>query len=392
MKGKFDFGLCIVSLLCAGAGCALCFHALGQMETSAMGRILWSGLFFSVPLLFVLLGCFLLETIRKKKMRFLRAWNRMVSVGLAVLFGFLCGAGGQAVYMLSHKSVSGDVDLVLMLDGSNSMEGYQETCVTAAGQLIEQMDERCRIQAISFSALVLGSTPLLSMDQEGKEYIKTFLDEADVMGGTNFNEPLRMAESVLEENQEEGRIQAAVMLTDGEGELDEAVKESFLNQGIRLSVIRIVTGEAAGEATDALLQFAEDTGGFHTEVESVDGTIDGEKMIQAFRETFQATSGLYMGEGFLAIGEAEKPVLWHLAVRAVFLALYGVLVGIVYYQRQNVGQILSNAAVGLLTAVLISVLGMTGTDDGFVSAAVFCLLLFGMYTTQYPAKEGEGHV
>ena len=151
---------------------------------------------------------------------------------LAAAAGFLAGAGGQALYMISAFEKNPAMDMVLLLDGSGSMEDEKEGCDKAARALLDQMDENSRAQVVSFAATVLGNTDLLPMDEtERKDTVTDFIRSIDVIGGTEFGQPLTFALNSLRENKEEQRAQAVILLSDGEGPLPDSLKEEYIKEG-----------------------------------------------------------------------------------------------------------------------------------------------------------------
>ena len=122
--------------------------------------------------------------------------------------------------------------MVLLLDGSGSMEDEKEGCDKAARALLDQMDENSRAQVVSFAATVLGNTDLLPMDEtERKDTVTDFIRSIDVIGGTEFGQPLTFALNSLRENKEEQRAQAVILLSDGEGPLPDSLKEEYIKEG-----------------------------------------------------------------------------------------------------------------------------------------------------------------
>ena len=49
MKKNFDRIVLVLTLLLGGAGCAFCLMIYGRTAQDTWGRIIWSGLFFSLP-------------------------------------------------------------------------------------------------------------------------------------------------------------------------------------------------------------------------------------------------------------------------------------------------------------------------------------------------------
>ena len=116
-----------------------------------------------------------------------RTGRRLVSVALAAVLGFGIGAGGQALYMLSitESEERQAVDLVLLLDGSGSMQDKKRTAFSGR-RLIRGMEEENRMAAAAFAAVVLGNTDLTDMDETGKDELTEFIRGIDIVGGTDL--------------------------------------------------------------------------------------------------------------------------------------------------------------------------------------------------------------
>ena len=382
MKKNFDRIVLVLTLLLGGVGCAFCLMIYGRTAQDTWGRIIWSGLFFSLPFVTSLLGSYLAEALQSRRFTVLRKRGRIFTMILAAASGFLVGAGGQALYMISAFEKNPAMDIVLLLDGSGSMEDEKEGCDKAARALLDQMDENSRAQVVSFAAAVLGNTDLLPMDEAGKDTVTDFIRSIDVIGGTEFGQPLTFALNSLRENKEEQRAQAVILLSDGEGPLPDSLKEEYIKEGLLLYTIRIDTGTKPTADTEKLIDMAKSTGGFDTLI-PVDksGQADTQELISAFGEAFTATREIGMGEQMIVFGNMNGSVIFRFLIRTLVFALYAVLVGAIYYRSLQPEQILGNLTAGLLLSVLVTLFGQIGLETPVLSAVLFCVLIFCAYTT-----------
>lgn len=382
MKKNFDRIVLVLTLLLGGAGCAFCLMIYGRTAQDTWGRIIWSGLFFSLPFVTSLLGSYLAEALQSRRFTVLRKRGRIFTMILAAASGFLVGAGGQALYMISAFEKNPAMDIVLLLDGSGSMEDEKEGCDKAARALLDQMDENSRAQVVSFAAAVLGNTDLLPMDEAGKDTVTDFIRSIDVIGGTEFGQPLTFALNSLRENKEEQRAQAVILLSDGEGPLPDSLKEEYIKEGLLLYTIRIDTGTKPTADTEKLIDMAKSTGGFDTLI-PVDksGQANTQELISAFGEAFTATREIGMGEQMIVFGNMNGSVIFRFLIRTLVFALYAVLVGAIYYRSLQPEQILGNLTAGLLLSVLVTLFGQIGLETPVLSAVLFCVLIFCAYTT-----------
>lgn len=393
MKQRFDRLALALTLLFSAAGCLLCVLAEEGLAGDAWGKILWTGMFFALPFVGSLLGSFLAEALQSRRFTVLRRRGRILTLVLAAVTGLLAGGGGQALYMLSPLETQKAVDMVLLLDGSGSMEEKKENCDEAAEALLAQMDENSRAQVVSFAAAVLGNTELLPMDDAGKETLTDFIRDIDVIGGTEFGQPLSFARNTLEEHREEGRTQAVVLLSDGEGALPDSLETDYKDAGLVLYTIRIDSGTEETEETKKLIRMAEGTGGFDTLIPvDADGRAETGDLTEAFSQVFEATRDFGLGSQMIVYGGIPSLFVLRFLIRTLVFGLYAVMVGAIYYRRMSAGQLLGNLASGAALAVLVTLCGQLGLENPIPSCVLFCLLVFAAYTTYDYDEEVEGYV
>ena len=391
MKTIFDRWMLFLTVFLSACGCAVCLFMLETTADNPFGRILWSGLFFSVPLLCGVAGSYLSELIHRRKFSVKRTGRRLVSVALAAVLGFGIGAGGQALYMLSitESEERQAVDLVLLLDGSGSMQDKKEDCFQAAEDLIRGMEEENRAAAAAFAAVVLGNTVLTDMDETGKDELTEFIRGIDIVGGTDFEAPLNLAADLLLDQKAEGRRQAVILLSDGEGPVSEETEKRYISEDIALYTVRIVSDDEIRPDEQRVIDLAQNTGGSDTEIRAgEDGSVRVEELLEAFRGAVSRTGGAEMSDRMLVYGETGKGFLWCAFIRILVCLLYAVLAGYVYYRKMNRTQLAGNLISGMILAVLIIVSGQLGLGSPLLSAVFFCVLIFAAYTT-YDTEEGE---
>lgn len=380
-----------LTVFLSACGCAVCLFMLETTADNPFGRILWSGLFFSVPLLCGVAGSYLSELIHRRKFSVKRTGRRLVSVALAAVLGFGIGAGGQALYMLSitESEERQAVDLVLLLDGSGSMQDKKEDCFQAAEDLIRGMEEENRMAAAAFAAVVLGNTDLTDMDETGKDELTEFIRGIDIVGGTDFEAPLNLAADLLLDQKAEGRRQAVILLSDGEGPVSEETEKRYISEDIALYTVRIVSDDEIRPDEQRVIDLAQNTGGSDTEIRAgEDGSVRVEELLEAFRGAVNRTGGAEMSDRMLVYGETGKGFLWCAFIRILVCLLYAVLAGYVYYRKMNRTQLAGNLISGMILAVLIIVSGQLGLGSPLLSAVFFCVLIFAAYAT-YDPEEGE---
>lgn len=394
MKKK-SFGLlawlCSVAGSLIGAGLAIQMDL--DVDAPAEERTMWMGLFFVAIFVGGFLGLNLgLALDRRRKVLRPRLWPVSFLLSGALLFG--AGFGGQLLFMRAEEEITipTEVDLVLLLDASGSMDIYTTPRTEAACQFVDSLDEDCRLQVISFTCRgdqpAMDQSPMLEMDSQGKDTLKEMIAGIDHQGGTDFNAPLRLALDTLDKEGRKKCDKAVIMLTDGYGEdmpdLDEELTDDYLDDEVKLMTIRISDSNDLYGAPEALVEMAEETGGFDTWLEpNRDGSVDTDDMLDAFEEAFQAVTEMRPidSDGFLI--SSEETSVYQLLVRTATLLVCAFLFGLGYF-----GRIQWKAILNLILAAVLSVLISQLEVDTIIGAAMTCLMLAGAYVT-FVVEEGE---
>ena len=197
------------------------------------------------------------------------------------------------MYSKEEVVVSASADVVLLLDASGSMEssGYHGARTDAGCQFVESLGEDNRMQAVSFAGKVLDSSSLLDMGAQGKHVLTQFIQGIDSVGTTDFNQPLETAMQTLTQEGRADAGKAVILLTDGEGSLDNDIVSVYKNGDVKVFTIRISSSSNMSTEARALAELAADTDGFDVQLTpKADGTVDAADMLEAFQEAFQATT------------------------------------------------------------------------------------------------------
>lgn len=375
----------ILSWLLSFAGACLCAWlasgAWGNVN-GAKEYILWSGAFFAA----IFIGGFgglQLSLALNRRCRPLRPKRWLSAFAACAALIFAAGAGGQALFMLSSEEVqitSSSVDMVLLLDASGSMDesGYSRPRTEAASQFVDALSPDHTLQAVAFASTVIDSTQLLALDDAGKQSLKAFISAIDSVGMTDFNEPIKMAVDTLSTQTQPERNKAILLLTDGEGDLDDDVVSSLVNSDIRVFSVRIDDSGSLSSRARALVDLAEATGGFDTCLRpDREGNVDTADLLAAFQAAFEASTEdqLVMKEELLISSETAS--IYQLLIRLATLVVCGILFGVGFYAQLKVSALLFNALSGAALTVAVSLLG----GSTALCILLCCLLLASAYVT-----------
>lgn len=383
---KFSVSAWAASLIGSLLGAVIMAPSNWPLDSSK-SRVIWAGAFFLVVFLCGFLGLQLaLRLSRKYKVALRRNWIIALLLAGVMLFGL--GAGGQALFMYSKETVfiPAEVDMVMLLDASGSMdaEGYSIPRTNAACQFVDSLGSTNNLQAISFAATVLNSSPLSVMDDAGKQSLKEFIQSIDSTGNTFFNAPLKEALRTLQTNGRESANKAVILLTDGlpldwnEG-IPSDIINGYLSSNVKIFSIRISKLTVLDPRAQALADFAISTGGSDTQlIPNADGSIDAADMLAAFQNAFQATSETKVNMKNDLLVCSDGATAWQILVRAVTMMLCAIVFGFGYFGKIHIKTMLLNILMGFILAGLVTLLGGVGYS---ICAPLLCLMMAAAYVS-----------
>ncbi|MBN1995039.1 MAG: VWA domain-containing protein [Anaerolineae bacterium] len=165
------------------------------------------------------------------------------------------------------RQVKKPVDLVLVIDTSGSMSGEKITAArNSLAQFINLLDNRDRVQVITFSSEVNNLTPLSPLADK-REDLTRRVSAIIEQGDTRLYDAALIAYNDLQTNGAPKHIRAVVILSDGEdtasthalAEVMAAMGNAGGEGGHAIKLFTIAYGNDAN--TDILRQIAELTGG-----------------------------------------------------------------------------------------------------------------------------------
>lgn len=410
---NFDGIMCAVTILFTALGGEICACIRPDKPT---GLIVWSMLFYTVPLLLGVCGILATEKWRDRYYVIHRRGKRWHSFAAALGVGIILGGAGQLLYGFTIETTEevidggpieqGASDIVLLMDYSGSMRNgtmdRTDSAEKAAIMLVEGLEEECRLQVIPFAGRAFEEgTQLRSMDEEGKKDTIDFLSNIDHEGGTDFDAALWAAYSALtlNGNSASGTAganpnQVVILMTDGQDSVGSAVRSNYLAQDcdIRLYSVRFVSDDSRSSKDRELISLVERTGGFDTEIKvNADGNISIDELLEALQTVIEGEVETREVERYtwgmqnLTYG-SESLNIYRRILRVLVFFLYGVAVTWVYYYRITFKGILFNLAAAVALMLLVP------TMSAYGASWLFVLVFWTAYTRYYPAEGGRNDV
>lgn len=400
MKKKFDFLMVMLTVLFASFGIGLVGGISTMMDQSAF----WSGmisalLFFTVPVITGYLGLRIALLIHRKKFVIKDSAGSIKALAIALLFSALTGCAGQLIYAIEWQTYTTEKiietkmkgsHVVMLMDISGSMLDERPACVEAACQLIDGLDETTSMQFVPFAATVddQNVSAFVSLTADNKITLQTLIRNANMAGGTNFNQPLEMAIETLEKNQKQDYRNMILMLTDGSAPLDESVKTAISGSDIELFTIRITDGAIDSDPdVQALIQLA--SMDFPVSAQS-DGSIDVTVILDNFRAALNSSRVVTEEHKKLALGSdlvfaANMQDFWWRPIVQIFvLGIFSVLISLAYYGKLGRVSFVLSLATGILCGIVLVI-------EAELYAMLLIFLCFGAYTI-YEIEEAPANV
>lgn len=389
MRRKFGLTIFLTTALFAGAGTILWALDDPVFSESVGGAILTGAGFFAWTLFWGCAGMELGVWLRRGNCRVDGRRGPVVSLLLAIVLGAGIGAVTETIYAVDYVTYTRTVDvdtqlsgrhIVFLIDGSASMMEERDVCVEAACKLIDSLDENTFVQTMAFASAIAerNVSQFLPMTAENRKAMQDFMRGMDLAGGTNFNIPLRRALETLYGHRDDEYSQIILMLTDGEGELDSDVVQTFSDPDneIHLFTVRITGEEDVSPMTQSLINLAELDFPIR---QNGSGSVDVSAVLDAFGAALASTTTVIEEHTKLGFSTAvffreEKTAHWWniFACLAGFAAI-SLAACYLYYGQVSRGQLLFHLALGAAIGAVLFV-------DRTVWMILYCGVGLGAFT------------
>lgn len=390
MKKRFG----ILSLVLSGIGSALGFGGIyyglyNLLSRSTIGCAVLVGAAMTAALLGGFWGMRVGQFAIRQTHRLIQP---KTYIALALIGAFLLGACGQLVFGLERKPTrstikvpveGGEANVIILLDGSDSMADKLDDCRDAIGTFLDSLNESISAQCAVFSYDVKepNRSALLPMTGDNKGSLKSVLQNASCIGGTEYNAPLAHAIATLEENRQENRRSVILLVTDGASPVDSGIKEA-LKSGIDLITVRLNDSDPLSRELGALA----------TKDIPMTDSIDGALICDAFWslfgynvETIESPGSLGLGTDLIFDRNVNHP--WRTATRIVMLALFSLLAALAYYGKPNILSLLLHPVLGVCCALVY----VADAEFGLIAMILSITCAYTIYEITAP-REVIGNV
>lgn len=386
MKKKFGFLMWMLSAAVTAAVFSLwiMINPIQHVDTVLSG-VLYSIAYFASFLLCGFGAVRLAIWIGRKKYQVNTAGMGKRLVAVLVMVAMLGGIG-QLLYSIEKQKYTKEIiiddtlkglHLAVLMDVSGSMKEEREGCVEAVCELIEGMDEANSMQFIAFSGTVTdrGESAFLPLTAANKITLQDMVRSINMVGGTNFDEPLDKAIATLQDNMDPDYSSLIIMVTDGDAPIDSRIANVLTDpdSGIELFTLRITDGSSSVSAdVQAMIDMAAMD---FPIVQQADGTVDVTAVQDAFREALNYQRVIEEEHEKLGLGKTlvfstmDKTLWWRPVIQVVVLALYALLVSVAYYGKPSVISAVLNLALGAVSGLLLA----TGVYMGAYALFIVCV-------------------
>lgn len=332
------------------------------------------------------------------KIKIHKSPGQIAALILAIVIIICAGAGGQALFLLTRTEYvsGGDVDAVLLLDASGSMDmnGYSDPRTEAATAFVDGLDGSTYLKLISYAACVLDETQLLDMGSSSdKTTAADFIEAIDSTGTTDYNAALEAAVETFKTDSDvrDDTVKAVILLTDGLSDedsvdIDSSIAQDFEDYGIKLYIIRIAESGTDTGNIESILNIVDSSGGSDQIIDpSSDGDENAQKILEAFESAFEEASysKTGLGEGYIMILSQDLTFFQVLIIFITFL-LCAVFFQIGYYAKTDGVSLIINLVCAAVVCIVILAAG-----GNFIVRIIFAALLIGTALVSPNIEEKE---
>ena len=327
--------------------------------------------------------CLLVRSRRKVRVKIPPMFAKGGVIFLLLIF--LLGFFGQTVYsahIVQKRTVEADTEIVLLMDSSYSMEQYEREAETAAGTLIDSMQENAALALGMFTTEITQSWPLEVMDKTGKKDMSSRVKLNIADSGTSLTKALRWAYDTLQPDVGSSKNLMTVIISDGNSPIYPEAGQMLADAGVKVYSVRLSDKE--DRFTQDFVDYVKSTGGFDTVFDDP-GDKDALKALTAeFGGVPEEDMSNRLGpfefadEYVLYDGSSEFGVgAFQLAVRFAFFLLLGLLVQLLCFRKITLPSV-AFCMGGAVAATFISTLcGQYGLT--VIAVAVIALMIYTVF-------------
>lgn len=369
MKKNLKVSILLFSL--AGAASGICISELLIMQLN-IPAVIKMGLYFGIPIILADIGAIISEGTMPLFIRENDAVMKKcmaLSVAISIVGGFGIPMLGQYLYQI--KFVRSDINAVIVLDCSASMDEIKQKAAEGVLGIISEMrdtDSAALIEFASGSELAVNTAVLT---QENREKFNKVLQAGptnDIGQLTNFDNAVNLAADTVKNSAGNENIyrNLVFMITDNDGGfISDESAEALKNTGAVYFNLSITNA-----ASSSVKDLAAATGGAVAENCSPDD----------MREVLRNQIKYYVDNSRLLInrpltGDMSNMVWYHISLSAGMIFLLGALMCLTYTILINRRDILHlyNLAGGLAGAGFIAVNYLIGME--YLSAVMIVLAI-----------------
>ena len=333
-------------------------------------NVILVGIYFGCFAFFVCLMCLLAELIKPKLTGILWAsknskLNFFVILPAVLIIMFGVGCLTQFIYSLDpgDKANKEIQDYVILMDNSGSMVDTdpRNVRVQEIDKLVEELGDDKRIAYFAFTEVTDEKVPLDYVTPKTKDKIHNAITETVSSGMTDIQLALDTALESVEDDIDPNRKMAVILVSDGwsDGYYDEIIRTCNEKD---ISIHSVGMGVSMFGDSSLLSELADETGGEYYDIQSADqlsGVFDS--------ITTRKTSDRLLLDRRSA-KDREKALLG--IERILFIAIFGVLLGLAIGLLFDNKQLLKNLMIG-------------GTVTGLLAGLLMEIGMYAYFNTRF---------
>lgn len=346
-KKKHINGLMLIFSIIGGIIAYVIGEAIISNLVYKVPNVILVGIYFSVFALCVSVMCLIAELISQRLTGYLWKQDYLKHTPLiiiaTVIVMFVVGVTTQFIYGLNFvKEAPVPIDdYVFLMDNSGSMlsSDSDNVRIEEVNKFIDELDGTKRVAYYAFSDDTERLVNLQTVTDDSKASMHNAINTTVSDGGTNIQYAIETALADVKELADPNRKMAIVLVSDGEDAVDIDRVASLCNEdNIMIDTVGFGVGLISFGDGRVLSELADSTDGNYYDIQSVD-QLDGvfsnikqnigkKRLLLAKRHGRERTNPLFGTE------------------RVLFIAIFGVLMGIAVAVLFDNRQLFKNLAIG----------------------------------------------